>query len=204
MGANQISSFLLSSALDVERLPRRSLAKAGWALDVCFRVTSKNMSMSTSRNEFRIISADHTGITVSNLERSLAFWRDVLGFELSHTAHQKGEFAKEITGVEDAELKLAVLKTPGGHKIELLEYLAPADRKRTNSRPCDVGFVHVALLVEDLDVVLGHIAASGYKAAGKPQTLTRGPNAGKRVVYVRDPDGTTIEFMQVAGQGRKD
>jgi catechol 2,3-dioxygenase-like lactoylglutathione lyase family enzyme len=204
MGANQISSFLLSSALDVERLPRRSLAKAGWALDVCFRVTSKNMSMSTSRNEFRIISADHTGITVSNLERSLAFWRDVLGFELSHTAHQKGELAQEITGVEGAELKLAVLKTPGGHKIELLEYLAPADRKRTNFRPCDVGFVHLALLVEDLDLVLGRIAASGYKAAGKPQTLRRGPNAGKRVVYVSDPDGTTIEFMQVAGQGRKD
>jgi len=64
--------------------------------------------------------------------------------------------------------------------------------------------VHVALLVEDLDVVLGRIAASGYKPAGKPQTLTRGPNAGKRVVYVRDPDGTTIELMQVAEQGRKD
>jgi len=204
MGANQISSFLLSSALDVERLSRRSLAKADWALDVSFRVTSKNMSMSTSRNEFRIISADHTGITVSNLERSLAFWRDVVGFELSHTAHQKGELAQEITGVEGAELKLAVLKTPGGHKIELLEYLAPADRKRTNFRPCDIGFVHVALLVQNLDVVLGRIAASGYKAAGKPQTLRRGPNAGKRVVYVSDPDGTTIEFMQVAGQGRKD
>jgi catechol 2,3-dioxygenase-like lactoylglutathione lyase family enzyme len=94
---------------------------------------------------FRIVSADHTGITVSNLERSLAFWRDVLGFELSHTAHQKGELAREITGVEGAEIKLAVLKTPGG----------------------------------------------------QPQILTKGLNAGKRVVYVRDPDGTTIEFMQV-------
>ena len=121
----------------------------------------------------------------------------MLGFELSHTAHQKGELAQEITGVEGAEIKLAVLKAPGGHKIELLEYLAPADRKRANLRPCDVGSVHVALLVEDLDAVLAQIAASGWKAAGKPQTLKTGPNAGKRVVYVRDPDGTTIEFMQL-------
>ena len=105
--------------------------------------------------------------------------------------------AQEITGVEDAEIKIAVLKTSGGHKIELLEYLAPADRKRTNFRPCDVGSVHVALLVEDLDAVLARIAASDWKAAGKPQTLTKGPNAGKRVVYVRDPDGTTIEFMEL-------
>ena len=101
---------------------------------------------------FCIVAADHTGITVSNLERSLAFWRDVLGFELSHTAHQKGELAQEITGVKGAEIRLAVLKTPGGHKIELLEYLAPADRQRGNLRPCDIGSVHVALLVEDLRV----------------------------------------------------
>jgi glyoxylase I family protein len=156
--------------------------------------------MSTSRNEFRILSADHTGITVSNLERSLAFWRDVLGFEFSHTAHQEGELAREITGVEGAEIRLAVLKTPSGHKIELLEYLAPADRVRSNLRPCDVGSVHVALLVDDLDSVLARIAGSGWKAAGRPQTLTIGPNAGKCVVYVRDPDGTTIELMQVRAE----
>jgi catechol 2,3-dioxygenase-like lactoylglutathione lyase family enzyme len=161
------------------------------------RPTHKATARRASRNEFRIISADHTGITVSNLERSLAFWRDVLGFELSHTAHQTGELAREITGVEGAEIKLSVVKAPGGHKIELLEYLAPLDRKRANLRPCDVGSVHVALLVHDLDAMLEGIAASGWKAAGKPQTLTTGPNAGKRVVYVRDPDGTTIEFMQV-------
>jgi catechol 2,3-dioxygenase-like lactoylglutathione lyase family enzyme len=150
---------------------------------------------------FRIFAADHTGITVSNLERSLAFWRDVLGFELSHTAHQTGELAREITGVAGAELKLATLKAPGGHKIELLEYLAPRDRtKHTDLRPCDVGSVHVALTVNDLNAVLQRIVASGWKTAGKPQTLQSGPNAGKRVVYVRDPDGTTIEFMQTPDQ----
>ena len=155
--------------------------------------------MSTSES-FRVIAADHTGITVSNLEKSLAFWRDVLGFEISHTAHQTGEMAKEITGVAGAEIKLAVLRAPDGHKIELLEYLAPPDRKHVNVRPCDVGAVHVALLVDDLDAVLERIAAFGWKAAGKPQLLTKGPNAGKRVVYVRDPDGTTIEFMDPPNQ----
>ena len=56
--------------------------------------------------------------------------------------------------------------------------------------------MHVALLVKDLNSVLDRIAVSGWKTAGQPQILTKGPNAGKRVVYVRDPDGTTIEFMQ--------
>ena len=151
-----------------------------------------------SKKPFRIVSADHTGITVSNLERSLAFWRGVLGFEFSHTAHQKGELAQEITGVEGAEIKLAVAKAPEGHKIELLEYLAPANRKHVSLRPCDIGSIHVALLVNDLEAVLARIAACGWKTAGKSQVLKSGPNAGKRVVYVRDPDGTTIEFMQIA------
>jgi catechol 2,3-dioxygenase-like lactoylglutathione lyase family enzyme len=145
---------------------------------------------------FRILAADHTGITVADIERSLAFWRDVLGFELSHRAHQKGELAEQITGVPGAEILIAVVKAPG-HKIELLEYRAPADRKKTNGlRPCDLGHVHIALTVENLDDLLQTIAASGWKAAGEPQTLSVGPNAGKRVIYVRDPGGTTIEFMQ--------
>jgi catechol 2,3-dioxygenase-like lactoylglutathione lyase family enzyme len=147
---------------------------------------------------FRILGADHTGITVSDLERALSFWRDVLGFELSHRAHQSGPMASEITGVPGAELSLAVVKAPG-HKIELLQYHAPADRKlRSEFRPCDLGAAHIALTVDDIDAVVEKIAGSGWKAAGKPQTLTMGPNAGKRVLYVRDPDGSTIEFMQPA------
>lgn len=108
--------------------------------------------------------------------------------------------AREITGVEGAELKLAVVKAPSGHKIELLEYLAPSDRRRDlDLRPCDIGHAHVALIIDNLDAILRVIEASGWKAAGKPQLLKSGPNAGKRVVYVRDPDGTTIEFMQQPG-----
>src|SRR5256714_3964891 len=142
--------------------------------------------------KFKVIAADHTGITVSNLERSLEFWQNVLGFEFSHRAHQTSEMASEITGVAGAEIRLAVVKAPGGHKIELLEYLAPPDRKRhVDLRPCDVGSVHLALTVDKLDAVLQKIGESGWKVAGKPQTLSKGPNAGKRVIYVRDPDGTT-------------
>lgn len=152
---------------------------------------------------FRIIAADHTGITVSNLERSLEFWQNVLGFELSHRAHHSGDLASEVTGVPGAEISLAVLKGYG-HKIELLEYHSPSDRKQhVVLRACDVGSVHVALTVDDLDAVLNAVAASGWKAAGKPQTLKSGPNKGKRVIYVRDHDGTTVELMQSSDPKRQ-
>src|SRR5690348_2881127 len=102
---------------------------------------------------FKILAADHTGITVANLERSLAFWRDVLGFELSHRPHQTGELASEITGIASAEISIAVLKGYG-HKIELLEYIAPDNRKREfDLRPCDLGHIHVAFTVDNLEAV---------------------------------------------------
>ena len=85
---------------------------------------------------FKVIGADHTGITVSNLERALAFWRDVLGFEFSHGAHQKGERPEQITGVKGAELKLAVVKTPGGHHrvpVEALDEFLPASKSATGA-----------------------------------------------------------------------
>src|SRR5882672_11409668 len=125
-------------------------------------------------NSFQVLEINHTGFTVSDIERSLTFWRDVLGFELSHRAHHTGELAGEVTGVPGADISIAVPKAPG-HKIELLEYHAPSDRKRAKLIPCDVGSVHVALTVDNLDAVLSAISLSGWKAAGKPQTLKTGP-----------------------------
>jgi catechol 2,3-dioxygenase-like lactoylglutathione lyase family enzyme len=146
------------------------------------------------------MATDHTGITVADVERSLLFWRDVLGFEFSHRTHHRGALASEVTGVAGAEILLVVLKGYG-HKIELLQYLAPADREQPRLRPCDLGSAHVAFTVDNLDAVLDRISQSGWQAVGQPQTLTSGPNAGKHVIYARDPDGTTIEFMQPPAGG---
>jgi catechol 2,3-dioxygenase-like lactoylglutathione lyase family enzyme len=148
---------------------------------------------------FRIIATDHTGITVTNLERSLAFWRDVLGFELSHRPHQTGKLASEITGVPGAEISIAVLKGYG-HKIELLEYLAPADHKHVNVRPCDVGSAHVAFTVDNLDAVLGAVAASDWKTAGKPQTSNRARTLGSASFMFAIPTGQQSSHAAAASK----
>lgn len=147
---------------------------------------------------FTVQAADHTGITVSDLERSLTLWRDVLGFELSHRAQLTGEFAAGVTGVAGAEISIAVVVAPGGHRIELLEYQQPSDRAHLLPRPCDVGAVHVALRVDDIDSVLAAVVETGGQAAGSPQTMATGPRAGTRFAYMHDPDGTTIELIQPA------
>ena len=144
---------------------------------------------------FKILQSDHTGITVRDLEASLAFWQGVLGLRLLYRARRTGCFAEAVTGVPEAEIEIAVLLAPG-HKIELLQYYAPNERQHLKPRSCDIGSVHVAFDVDDIEAAIAAIAASGWTAVGQPQVIAGGTRSGTRVVYVRDPDGSTIELMQ--------
>ena len=144
---------------------------------------------------FKILHADHTGITVRDIDASLAFFVGVLGFKLQYRARRTGRFAEEVTGVPEAEIEIALLLVPG-HRIELLQYIAPCERRHFRPRACDLGSVHLAFDVDDLDAALAHIQAHRWAAVGAPQTIAGGARRGTRVVYVRDPDGTMLELMQ--------
>ena len=91
-------------------------------------------------------------------------------------------------------MRLAMVEGPG-HLIELLEYRAPDDRQVMKPRSCDVGSVHVAFYVENIDALLARIGAMGWTALSKVQRVETGDRAGLRLVYVRGPDGVTLEFL---------
>ena len=59
-----------------------------------------------------LTSVWHTSWTVSDLDRSVAFYRDLLGFELVETKHRIGAFIEEVVGFDGAELKIATLRIP--------------------------------------------------------------------------------------------
>lgn len=144
-----------------------------------------------------ITRADHTGFTVSSLDESLKFWVDVVGFRLVTRNHYpRSEFLDNVVGVPGAELTLAMLEAPGGHLIELLEYSAPDGRELFKPRACDVGSVHLAFLVDDLDTLLARVEKAGWLRLGEPQTVEGTRRDGLRIVYARGPDGVTVEFMQ--------
>ena len=82
------------------------------------------------------------------------------------------------------------------HSIELAEFLAPADRHTLRPRPCDVGSMHVALDVDDIDSVVERCRQHGVVPVGPVQTLEEAPMPGARVIYLHAPDGVTIELIQ--------
>ncbi len=135
----------------------------------------------------------HFGFTVSNLVRTKEFFRDCLGFEVAREEHGPAGTG-HIVGVPGATMDFCVLQGPD-HAIELIQYSAPDDRQQVESRSCDTGVAHVAYLVPDIEAFIADAAA--YEVRPLNTTLLF-RKEGAYGVYMRDPDGLTIEILQMA------
>ncbi len=156
--------------------------------------------MKTASGDKLILGTIHTGLTVSSLDTAIQFWCGTMGFDLDVRKTLGGGNAIEnIVGVPGADIEIAVISLPGGHKIELLEYRGPADRQVMKPRSCDVGSAHMTFSVSDLDQALERVEAADWMRVGAPQTNP----TGSRIAYVRGPEGHTIEFMQPAPAASK-
>lgn len=143
-----------------------------------------------------ITATNHTSFTVADLDRSVALFRDGLGFELTSRAGRDPASIQTITGVAGAEVEIAYLRRPD-HVVELIEYRGPADRMTVEARPCDVGFAHIAFDVRDIERVIAHLSQFGATPISPPYVnKTGGPNAGVRVSYLRTLDKITIELIE--------
>ena len=150
--------------------------------------------MSAADSPVKVLSTGHTGITVSDLDRSIRFYRDLLGCEVSRPVRAEGPFFEAITGVPGCQMEVAFVRLPA-HVIELLCYSNPRGRA-SSLRACDPGFMHVCLKVEALGEVVERVQSAGFQAVGAIQTAAGGPVDGLKVVYVRDPDGVVLELIE--------
>jgi len=138
----------------------------------------------------------HTGLTVSDLERSLLFWRDAMGMDVLFQQEKDGGYLEEIVGEPGAHVRMAHLAFGGeGPRIELFQYLAPSGGQHL-SRPADQGFAHVCVACEDLDERMKRLVAAGGTPFSEPVVIDTGVNRGGRGVYLRDPDGHVVEVFE--------
>jgi catechol 2,3-dioxygenase-like lactoylglutathione lyase family enzyme len=144
----------------------------------------------------------HTGLTVSDLDRSIAFYRDLLGLELIAQWDSSQPYLRAVVGYPDAELRIALLRLPGpagaaGHHIELLEYRRPRGT-RGDANTYNPGNGHVAFMVDDLETIYADLKGRGVRFKSAPVDITHGRNAGGRAIYFYDPDDITLEMIQPA------
>ena len=140
----------------------------------------------------------HAGITVSDLDRSLAFYEGLVGLELLWRRLYEEPEIRRIVGVPEASgLEVAMLRVPGSaFEVELLEYrgLEPVSGA---SAPSHAGTGHFCLFVTGIDALHRELSERGvgFRSDG-PVEMTAGANAGGKSLYSLDPDGYVVEFHE--------
>lgn len=142
-----------------------------------------------------VASMLHIGITVSDLDASIAFWRDVMEFEVGEKRHRSGPALASITGVPGAEID-TVFITGQDHTIELLQFVNPGTAVPSKLRTCDPGFLHLSFKVNNMEQLLESAEAAGFHRLGPVQLIQRDGAGPTKVVYARNQDGLVIEFME--------
>lgn len=142
----------------------------------------------------------HVGIQVADLDRSVSFYRDLLGLELVARWEGRDEpYIQELVGYPHVVLDVAVFRLPNSIDafLEILEY-RNVEKKAIDPATANPGTAHVALYVSDLTRLFDRLMNAGVEAVSAVKTPTAGPNVGGKVVYVLDPDGIRLELMETA------
>jgi glyoxylase I family protein len=141
-----------------------------------------------------ILGFSHVCVAVSDAERSLAFYRDLLGFQPFFDVGLDGPSMEAVTGEAGAQGRM-IGGLLGGTVVELLEFghrdLQPIDDQAR------LGYTNISLSVPDLDAAYARVEQSRYEPEQKPVEI-----GGVRMFFVRDPDGTPVEIVEYPNRER--
>jgi len=165
------------------------------------------------KTQAQYLGVFHTGITVKNLDDSIPFYRDVLGFKIAvgptdwFGGPTDTTLCASLGVVCPAELRLVVFEVPGGGKatLELLEYRSPASDPGAPFPANTWGAHHVAFRVKDIDAMIERLEDEGVTFFPGPNDNPSGPLAGWRWIYFIDPTnfnaatgrGIILEFIEI-------
>jgi glyoxylase I family protein len=141
-----------------------------------------------------INSIHHTSFTVSNMERSIAFYRDILGMKVTWDSAAagvqfKGTVADNVTNCPGTEQRLVFLST-GDSRIELVEY-TPTGKQLVENKASDTGSAHVCFKTDNIQELYQTLKENKVRLHCIPQELDFA-----KVMYFRDPDGIILEAAQ--------
>jgi catechol 2,3-dioxygenase-like lactoylglutathione lyase family enzyme len=149
------------------------------------------------------LGIDHTAIAVADTERSLAFYRDVLGFAVAGASENWGPEQERLNAVFGARLRITALALPDGPGVELLEYLAPGDGRALPPDAAVNDLLHYQTVVSaspgaDLDRLAAGVRAQGLPwVSPGPVTMPANDDLPfERAILVRDPDGHALQLIE--------
>ncbi len=143
------------------------------------------------------LKALRTAFTVSDMNRSLAFYTQVLGLELLYDKMREGASFETMLGIPNVRLRVAALKDSGGsdHLLELVEYSQPKAEPHA-PRFAEVGAANVCFIVDDLAAVFERLKANGVKCVNPPGDYVREGRRMGKIMFALDPDGIPVGLFE--------
>lgn len=147
---------------------------------------------------------DHVSVTVSDMDRSLAFYRDLLGMEEIERHLLEGKTISKMAGKDDVVMQVVRLEAPDtpGMLLDLQEYVQPKG-KVSDGKLGDVGHSHICFGVPNLAEAYRELKEEGVTFVSEPVSFDLGW-AIVHVVFFEDPDGYILELMQVPYETKDD
>jgi catechol 2,3-dioxygenase-like lactoylglutathione lyase family enzyme len=162
-------------------------------------VTLSQASSEAKSGVAAVRSVESVGMTVSDMDRSVDFYRRVLSFGKISDMELAGNEYEHLEGLFGMRMRVVRMQL-GAEFIELTEYLAPRGRPvPTDSRSNDLWFQHIAIVTSDMDRAYAWLRQNKVEhASSGPQILPEyiTPAAGIRAFYFLDPDGHPLEILQ--------
>ncbi len=141
----------------------------------------------------------HAGVTVSDMEASLRFYRDGLGLEVTKQYMTGGPSAQRVWNLPVGPVEVAFLRVPGSDVVVELFEFTEIERHNASARPPDPGAGHFCLYTDDADGLHAKLTGMGFSSrSGAIVEMDGGPHAGTKVAYMIDPDGYHVEIYQRA------
>ena len=143
-----------------------------------------------------ITGFNHTSFTVVDMDKSVKFWTEMLGFKAASISPREGRWQEEVTGISGASLLVAHLYGHG-HHIEFIQYLAGAIPGAA-PQPAVRAAAHVCMETDNIERTWQALMKAGATAQGTISSVTTGDVGGAKAAYIRDPNGILIELLQLA------
>lgn len=137
----------------------------------------------------------HVGIVVTDIDRSIAFYRDFLGLRVARDMEESGPFLDAILGLAGARVRTVKLAGDDGGQVELLAFRQPPAQVPSTGRSLTTpGPTHLALTVTGLSALHRRMAAAGIVFTTEPAVSADGTAL---VTFCRDPDGSFVELVEM-------
>jgi catechol 2,3-dioxygenase-like lactoylglutathione lyase family enzyme len=136
----------------------------------------------------------HTGIVITDMEKSLAFYRDLLGLKIANDSIEEGDYIDSVLGLSDIRVHIVKMTAPDGSMVELLQYHSHPRKAPSSRQLCDIGCSHVAFTVDDIDKEYNRLLKSGVKFVTPPRVS---PDGYAKVTFCLDPEGNFVELAEV-------